>query len=199
MQALLQGALACALAYLIGSISPAWFAGRARGLDLRFEGEETLDGENAWRVLGRGAGALVFLADMLKGQAAVELAYLIAETPLAIALAGLAVTAGHVWPLFHGGAGGRGLAPAAGVLLAASPWTLAISATLFALLASLTGRLAHAELFAIALMPGAAILAGRGDPSLMLLAIGLAGILIWARWRLVEVFLGVRKEEEEEK
>ena len=199
MRTLLQGALACALAYLIGSVSPAWFAGRARKLDLRFEGTETLDGENAWRVLGRGPGALVFLADLLKGQAAVGLAYLLGGSPLALVAAGLAVTAGQIWPLFHGGAGGRGLAPAAGVLLAASPWTLAISATLFALLASLTGRLAHAELFAVALMPGAAVLAGRGDVPLMLLAIGLAGMLVWARWGLAEVFLGVKKEDEDEK
>ncbi|MEK6710777.1 MAG: glycerol-3-phosphate acyltransferase, partial [Nitrospinota bacterium] len=74
MQSLLQGLLACALAYLVGSVSPAWFAGRARGLDLRFEGTETLDGENAWRVMGRGVGALVLLADLLKGQLAVALA-----------------------------------------------------------------------------------------------------------------------------
>ncbi|MEK6712007.1 MAG: glycerol-3-phosphate acyltransferase, partial [Nitrospinota bacterium] len=142
---------------------------------------------------------LVLLADLLKGQLAVALAYLLADSPYALVLAGLGVTAGQLWPLFHGGAGGRGLAPAAGVLLAASPWTLAISATLFALLASITGRLAHAELFAIALMPGAAVLAGRGDVPLMLLAFGLAGMLVWARWGLVEVFLGVRKEEDEGK
>lgn len=199
MQTLLQGFLAGALAYLIGSLSPAWFAGRARGLDLRFEGEETLDGENAWRVMGRGVGALVFLADLLKGQVAVGLAYLAGGSPLALVAAGLAVTAGQIWPLFHGGAGGRGLATAAGVLLAASPWTLLISATLFALLASVTGRLAHAEFFAVALMPGAAVLAARGDVPLMLLAFGLAGMLVFARWGLVEVFLGAKKEEEDDR
>jgi glycerol-3-phosphate acyltransferase PlsY len=199
MQTLLQSLLALALAYLIGSISPAWFAGRARGLDLRFEGDETLDGENAWQVLGRGPGALVFLADLLKGQVAVGLAYLLGASPLALVLAGLGVTAGQIWPLFHGWAGGRGLAPAAGVLLAASPWTFVLSATLFALLASLAGRLAHAALFAIALMPGAALVAGRGDAPLMLLAIGLAAMLVWARRGLVEVLLGVRKADEEEK
>lgn len=198
MHSFLLGAVACALAYLIGSVSPAWFAGKARGVDLRFEGTETLDGENAWRVLGRGAGVLVFLADLLKGQVAVGLVYLLGGSPLAMALAGLAVTAGQIWPLFHGGAGGRGLAPAAGVLLAASPWTLLISVTLFVLLASLTGRLAHAELFALALMPGVAVLAGRGDVPLMLMAFGLAGMLVWARWGLVEVFLGVKKEDEDE-
>ena len=45
----------------------------------------------------------------------------------------------------------------------------------------------------------AAVLAGRGDVPLMLLAFGLAGMLVWARWGLVEVFLGVRKEEDEGK
>ncbi len=194
MRSALLSLAVAALAYLIGSLSPAWFAGRARGLDLRFEGDETLDAQNAWGVLGRGPGALVFIADLLKGQLAAGLAYLLGGSPSALVLAGLAVAAGQIWPIFHGFAGGRGLAPAAGVLLALSPWTLAISGTLLALLAALTGRLAHAELFAIALMPGAAILAGRGDVPLMLLAFGLAGMLIAVRWRLVEVFLGARKE-----
>ena len=40
------------LAYALGSVSPGWFAGRARGLDLRFEGQETLGFVNAANVLG---------------------------------------------------------------------------------------------------------------------------------------------------
>jgi len=190
--------LTAALAYGIGSVSPAWFAGRARGLDLRFEGSETLDFANAGRVLGRGVGALVFVADLLKGQVAVGLALLLTDSPWTAAAAGLSVVAGQIWPMFHDFAGGRGTAPAAGVLLAASPWTLAITGTLLALLAALTGRLAHAELLAAALMPGVAILVGGGDISLMMLAIGMAAMLVGARWRLVEVLLGVRKEEGKE-
>ena len=48
------------LAYALGSVSPGWFAGRARGLDLRFEGQETLGFVNAANVLGTSVGVMVF-------------------------------------------------------------------------------------------------------------------------------------------
>ncbi|MEE9241464.1 MAG: glycerol-3-phosphate acyltransferase [bacterium] len=187
-----------ALAYLLGSVSAAYFAGRSRGMDLRFEGEETLDFLNAGLVLGRPAGAMVFVADFLKGQIAVGLAMLLSGSPWAVALAGLLAVAGQVWPLFHGFAGGRGTAVAAGVLLAASPWTLVISATLLALLYFVTGRLAHAEVLTFALLPGVTILTEKTDLALMSLTIFMAAVLIIPRRRVVEVLLGMRKTPEEE-
>ncbi len=180
-------------AYLLGSVSPAYFAGRARGVDLRFEGRETLDFRNAWTVLGRRVGLLVLIGDALKGQLAIWLAVFLGDSPLALTLAGIAVVAGHIWPIFHGFAGGAGLAPAAGVLLAASPWTLAISVTLFLLFASLIGRAAQAELLAAALIPAVAFLAERGGIARLGLAIGIACLLVGVRWREVEVLVGARK------
>ncbi len=195
---ILIAALTGALAYLLGSVSPAYFAGRSRGLDLRLEGDETLDFLNAGRVLGRPAGAMVFVAELLKGQIAVGLAMLLGGSPWAVALAGLLAVAGQVWPLFHDFAGGRGLAVAAGVLIAASPWTLVISATLLALLYFVTGRLGHAEVLTFVLLPGVAILTERADLAMMSLAIFMTALLIIPRWRTVETLLGMRKTPEEE-
>lgn len=187
-----------AVAYLLGSLSPAYFAGRARGLDLRFEGDETLDFLNAGIVLGRPSGAMVFVADFLKGQIAVGLAILLNGSPWPAALAGLLVVSGQIWPLFYDFTGGRGLAVAAGVLLAASPWTLAIAATLLALLYFVTGRFTHAEVLTIALLPGVAILVEKADLSLISLSFFLTGFLLVPRWRTVQVLLGMRKTPEEE-
>ena len=184
-------------AYLLGSVSPAYFAGRARGVDLRFEGRETLDFRNAWAVLGRQVGLLVLIGDALKGQLAIWLAVFLGDSPLALTLAGIAVVAGQIWPIFHGFAGGAGLAPAAGVLLAASPWTLVISVTLFLLFASLLGRAAPAELLAAALIPAVAFLAERGGIARLGLTIGIACLLVGVRWREVEVLVGARKGGEE--
>ncbi len=195
---ILIAVLSGALAYIIGSISPAYFAGRSRGLDLRFEGDETLDFLNTGRVLGHPAGAMVFVADFLKGLIAVGLAGLLSGSPWAAALAGLLAVSGQVWPVFHGFVGGRGLAVAAGVLFAASPWTLVISSTLLALLYFVTGRMGHAEVLTFALLPGAAIIAEKADLPLMSLAIILSVILIIPRWRTVQVILGMRKTPEEE-
>ncbi|HBK80784.1 MAG TPA: glycerol-3-phosphate acyltransferase, partial [Nitrospinae bacterium] len=111
------------LAYALGSVSPGWFAGRARGLDLRFEGQETLGFVNAANVLGTPVGVMVFAADLFKGYLAVGAALLFTDSPWMGVLAGLAAVAGQIWPLFHDFSGGRGGATAAGVLVAASPWT----------------------------------------------------------------------------
>ena len=184
------------LAYALGSVSPGWFAGRARGLDLRFEGQETLGFVNAANVLGTPVGVMVFAADLFKGYLAVGAALLFTDSPWMGVLAGLAAVAGQIWPLFHDFSGGRGGATAAGVLVAASPWTLAISVTLLALLAAVTGRRAHAEVLAIVLLPGIAILTERGDLVQISLTLLLAALLMTPRWKSVEVLLGARKANE---
>lgn len=185
--------LISALAYGLGSVSPAWFAGRAKGLDLRFEGIETLDFENAGGVLGRPVGVTVFAADFFKGYIAVSAALIATDSGWGALLAGALVVAGQIWPLFHDFAGGKGGAVAAGVLAAAAPWTLAISLTLLALLSAITGRRTHAEVLVIVLMPGVAILAERADIALISLAAALACLLIAPRWREVEILLGAKK------
>ncbi|MBT3351310.1 MAG: glycerol-3-phosphate acyltransferase [Nitrospinaceae bacterium] len=181
------------LAYALGSISPAWFAGRARGLDLRFEGDESLSFMNAGIILGKPVGVIVFAADLFKGYIAVSGALLFTNSPWVVLLAGIAVVAGQIWPLFHDFSGGKGGATAAGAILAASPWTLIITLTLYALLSAIIGRRAHAEILTITLLPGVAILVARADLALVSLSIALAGLLIVPRWGEVEVLLGVRK------
>lgn len=192
----LNATLLAVLAYALGSLSPAYFAGKARGLDLRFEGRETLDARNAGELLGLPAGALVFVGDVLKAQIAIGLALYLGNSPLAIVGASLGVVAGHLWPLYHGFAGGDALAPAAGVLLAVAPWTLLIAFTLLTLLACIAGRAAYSEIATAALLPGVALLAEKGRLDTLAIAVGLAIILIAARWGEVEILLGIRRREE---
>lgn len=186
--------LPAAFAYALGSISPAWWAARARGADLR---AGKLDFAGAWAALGKRVGLLVFLADFLKAQLALGLAWRLSGSPWAAAAAGVAVVAGEARPLFHGFRGGRGTASAAGVLLGASPFTLMICATVALLVSSLTGRRDHAELIAIALMPAAAIFVGGSSLPLMSLAIALAALLLGTRGELLETLLGGAKREDD--
>lgn len=189
--------LPAAFAYALGSISPAWWAARARGADLRAEGDGKLDFAGAWAALGKRVGLLVFLADFLKAQLALGLAWRLSGSPWAAAAAGVAVVAGEARPLFHGFRGGRGTASAAGVLLGASPFTLMICATVALLVSSLTGRRDHGELIAIALMPAAAIFVGGSSLPLMSLAIALAALLLGARRELLETLLvGAKREDD---
>ena len=188
-------ALTGAMAYCLGSVSPAFYAARARGTDLRAQGERNLDFTNAWDILGKRVGALVFLADFLKAQLALGLAWYMSGSPWFAALACVAVVAGEVWPAFHGFRGGRGTASTAGALLGISPFTLLICATVALLVSSLTGRRDHAELIAVLLLPAVAIFVGKGDIPLMGLTIILTGLLLWTRRELVGELIGAEKEE----
>lgn len=188
-------AAAMAAAYALGSLSPAFWAARARGEDARAWGEGTLDFEGAWSALGKRVGLLVLLADFLKAQLAMGLAWRVSGSPWVAAAAGAAVVAGETLPLPHGFRGGRGTASAAGVLLGASPFTLLICATLALLVFALTGRRDHGELIAIALMPAVAVLAGGGSLPLMCLACALAALLLRARRALIGTLIRGEKRE----
>jgi glycerol-3-phosphate acyltransferase PlsY len=121
------------IAYLAGSIPSAYIAGRVRGVDLRKHGSGNLGATNVVRVLGPRIGALVFLADVLKGFLPVYYLPIVADTlqPELWALVyGVAAILGHVKPIFLlGRGGGKGVATATGVFLALAPIPMVISMT----------------------------------------------------------------------
>ncbi len=118
-------------AYLLGSISFAWIAGRCRGIDLREHGSGNLGATNAGRVLGKGWFVAVFLGDCGKGLLAACIARLaptwfaLDPEPIAhqslMVLAGVAVVLGHVFPGFHRLRGGKAVATTLGVFIALLP------------------------------------------------------------------------------
>jgi acyl phosphate:glycerol-3-phosphate acyltransferase len=113
--------------YLLGSVSFAWLAGRAKGIDLREHGSRNLGATNAGRVLGGRWFAIVFSADVLKGLlpvlAAVHLAPPDAWLPMATAAAAVL---GHVFTCFHGLRGGKAVATSLGVLIGLL-WLVAVA------------------------------------------------------------------------
>lgn len=117
-------------AYLLGSVPSAVWLGRAfKGVDLREHGSGNAGATNAFRVLGKPIGTIVLLMDMLKGYLAVNLSHLQHEIDpgseawmiLRIGLGFLAVC-GHIFPVFAGFRGGKGVAAITGVALALHPW-----------------------------------------------------------------------------
>ncbi|HVL58788.1 MAG TPA: glycerol-3-phosphate 1-O-acyltransferase PlsY [Burkholderiaceae bacterium] len=123
----LYSLVAIALAYLIGSISFAVVVSRALGLaDPRSYGSRNPGATNVLRTGNRAAAALTLAGDGAKGAVAVLLAAWAARRfglPDATApLAGLAAFVGHLFPVYHRFAGGKGVATAAGVLLALNVW-----------------------------------------------------------------------------
>ncbi len=118
-------------AYLLGSLSAAYWAGRFNRIDLRQHGSGNLGATNAGRVLGARWFAVVFIADVLKGVLPVIAAHLFACSPgsrawLLLATA-TAVVLGHVFTCFHGFKGGKAVATSLGIL-AALVWPVALAA-----------------------------------------------------------------------
>ena len=106
------------LAYLIGSISSAILICRVMGLpDPREQGSVNPGATNVMRFGGKKAAAITLLGDLLKGLIPVCAAQLLNASVELIALTGLAAFFGHLYPLFFGFKGGKGVATTIGVLL----------------------------------------------------------------------------------
>jgi glycerol-3-phosphate acyltransferase PlsY len=134
--------MACGvIGYGIGSISSGYLVGRLyRNVDLRTVGSGSTGATNTFRALGLGAALLVAVLDILKGAAAVWIASVIVAAPadertIAAAVAAVAAVAGHCWPAFLEGRGGRGVATGFGALLfiATPAWLGAVVAFMLAL------------------------------------------------------------------
>ncbi len=109
-------ALLIAAAYLLGSISSAIIVCRIMGLpDPRTQGSNNPGATNVLRIGGKKAAAITLLGDALKGFVPVALAHLLHLSPLVFAFTGLAAFLGHLYPVFFGFKGGKGVATALGV------------------------------------------------------------------------------------
>ncbi|ROR34180.1 glycerol-3-phosphate 1-O-acyltransferase PlsY [Inmirania thermothiophila] len=108
--------------YLLGSLSSAIVVCRALGLpDPRTQGSRNPGATNVLRIGGRRAAALTLAGDMLKGLVPVAAARLAGLDPFAASLVGLAAFLGHLYPVFFGFQGGKGVATLLGVLLGLHP------------------------------------------------------------------------------
>lgn len=133
---------------MLGSIPTSVWLGRAvKGLDLREYGSGNAGATNAFRVLGKPIGTAVLLIDMLKGFLAVNLVLLQSSVDpgserymMLKAGFGLLAVAGHIFPLFAGFRGGKGVATLTGIALAIHPFA-ALAAMGIYLLAFLVTRI----------------------------------------------------------
>ncbi|MBS1197876.1 MAG: acyl-phosphate glycerol-3-phosphate acyltransferase [Proteobacteria bacterium] len=120
-------ALAILAAYLVGSIPFAVIMSKLFGLaDPRSYGSKNPGATNVLRSGNKWAAILTLLGDAAKGWAAVFVAQQTGQTSLVIGLVALAVFFGHLFPVFLKFKGGKGVATAAGVILALDPWLFLI-------------------------------------------------------------------------
>jgi glycerol-3-phosphate acyltransferase PlsY len=115
---MLNSLLVVLAAYLLGSISSAVIVGRLLGTaDPRTQGSGNPGATNMLRIGGKKAGAITLIGDMLKGLIAVLVARAIGMGADVQALAAGAAFLGHLYPIFFGFKGGKGVATALGALL----------------------------------------------------------------------------------
>ncbi len=127
-------------AYLIGSLSFAVIVSKYYGMDdPRTYGSGNPGATNVLRSGKKKAAALTLLGDALKGLVAVVLARCLQDalnlSDITIAAVAVAALVGHMWPLFFGFKGGKGVATALGVLLALSPATALVCAAIWLVMA----------------------------------------------------------------
>lgn len=141
-------------AYLLGSLPSAYLVVRlAKGLDVRAVESGNVGALNAFRATGLGwVGVAVLVADVAKGAAAVLLAGAGAGIATQALVATLAV-AGHIYPVWLRGRGGKGLAAAAGALSAISPLSVPLWAVAWAVGYATSGYIALGIIAATALLP----------------------------------------------
>ncbi|QEP44551.1 glycerol-3-phosphate 1-O-acyltransferase [Ectothiorhodospiraceae bacterium BW-2] len=117
-------------AYLIGSLSAAIIVCRLMGLpDPRTQGSHNPGATNVLRIGGKKAAAVTLLGDMVKGVIPVGVGLALGLSDPQLAAVGLAALLGHLWPLFFGFRGGKGVATAFGVILVLA-WPVALAALL---------------------------------------------------------------------
>ncbi len=152
------------ISYCIGSILSALVIGKTvKGIDVREHGSKSAGATNVFRVLGKPVGTAVGLADLAKGLAAGFIArFLVPELfpisgsviPTVIQVAALyAVIFGHVFPIFAGFRGGKGVAAGAGALFALLPLVASVSLAVFILMIVFFGYVSLGSLAAALIMP----------------------------------------------
>jgi len=150
------------VSYLLGSIPTAIIAGRIlKNIDIREHGSGNAGATNVFRVLGWRAGLIVLLIDMLKGFLAAWLLIrlfpgLWSEPDSRIywqLLAGMIAILGHIWTIFAGFKGGKGVGTAAGVFLGLQPFPVSICILLFILIVAKTRYVSLGSISSAAFLP----------------------------------------------
>ncbi len=189
------------VAYLVGSIPSAVWVGRTfYNIDVREYGSGNAGATNTFRVLGKKPGIVVLIMDILKGFLAVKLAYIMgdydSQSPefidfeLALAVCGLL---GHIFPVFVGFRGGKGVATTLGILIAVHPQAALICASAFIVTLYLSGYVSLSSMVSGILFPVVIMVFYSTNSSINIFSLAMAILVLVTHQRNIERLL--RKEE----
>ncbi|MBW1735358.1 MAG: glycerol-3-phosphate 1-O-acyltransferase PlsY [Deltaproteobacteria bacterium] len=175
-------------AYLLGAIPFGKIIARyAARIDITKQGSGNIGATNVARELGMKWGIITLILDLLKGFVPVILFSLLSDqgaAPDQTALASIGICAllGHMFPVFLGFQGGKGVATALGVYLALSPLSCLLGLVLFIILVALWDYISLGSILSAAAMPLLLFLFGKPEPLIM--GALLMALLIWYKHRV---------------
>lgn len=138
------------IGYAVGSLPVGYLVAQsAGGVDLRRVGSGNVGAANVYRTSGLRMAIAVMIADMAKGAAAV----LLPGGGVNAVAAGVAAVVGHVYPVWLGFRGGKGVATAAGVFGLLSPWPTAIAVSAFGVVVASTRFVSLGSIVATIVLP----------------------------------------------
>jgi glycerol-3-phosphate acyltransferase PlsY len=190
------------LAYLMGSIPTAVWVGKFfYGIDVREYGSGNAGATNTFRVLGKKAGIPVLLVDSLKGFGAVSLIHFFAEEPITndayvnyqLAL-GITAVIGHIFPIFAGFRGGKGIATLLGIMLAIHTEGALLAMLIFILVFATTKFVSLGSMIAALSFPFIIVLVFQSTvPSLIVFSMFIAILVLITHQKNIERLM--RREE----
>lgn len=182
--------LLLAMAYLLGSIpSAVWIGRRYYGVDVREHGSKNAGATNTLRVLGRRAALPVFALDVAKGFAAVMLWHLSpAETESQVFFFKIALVAavvlGHIFPVFAGFRGGKGVATLTGSVLGVNPPAVLLCIATFLVVLAISHYVSLSSMTAGVMFPIYDVLIFKEDfPPMIIFGCVVAVLLIFTHRR----------------
>ncbi|HUI40683.1 MAG TPA: glycerol-3-phosphate 1-O-acyltransferase PlsY [Terriglobia bacterium] len=174
------GTLATLASYLLGSIPFGYLIVRwTKGIDIRSTGSGATGATNVMRNLGVAGFLATFLLDFGKGVGAVFLAArLTGNDPRWVAAAAVGAVAGHIFPVWLGFRGGKGVATGVGVFLALAPVPMALVLLIFGALVGLFRYISLASIVATAAFPLLFAALNHPPPALLIGSVGCALLII---------------------
>lgn len=180
--------LVCAAGYLLGTIPFGLLITKLRGGgDIREAGSGNIGAANVTRVIGAGAGVMTLLLDAGKGYLAAWIAARVSnENVVWMLFAALAVIAGHIFPVWLGFRGGKGVATAAGAFLPICPPAILVAAALFLVVVLFWRYVSLASIAATASLPLLIYLLyapGLAPPHIVSIGVAFSAVVIIFRHR----------------
>jgi acyl phosphate:glycerol-3-phosphate acyltransferase len=171
-------ALVLLASYLLGSIPFSYLVARMRGVDVRTVGSGNVGATNVMRSAGRAAGIAAFVLDAAKGAFAAVLARKVAPGAAIASLAAVSAIVGHMYPVWLGFRGGKGVATGAGAFLPLAPLATAAGLLAFALVAAVTRYVSLGSMAGAIVLAASAAALGAPWP-VWLAAAAMASLIVW--------------------